>query len=266
MIPTFARRPSRNQPTAIVRKFHSRWLMFFFVGLLCAGVANQATLAADASLTPIVTITKATVSKEVTVQATISAIREPINPRAPYNVMLTQDGATLPLIFWPDTLPQLGSKVKVGNVIRVTAPVNLYRETLQLRLRDPSSLTVVTEAAGGVALTAPAAASTPTASTPSPAAPAETVIGAIKADWVDRVVTISGTIAASDSTDKTERVSIQDATGEIQVVFAEKALSGLPVAQLQPGRVITVTGRAVKLENGTRTIVPELASAVKLAP
>ena len=126
--------------------------------------------------------------------------------------MLTQDGATPPLIFWPDTLPQLGSKVKVGNVIRVTAPVNLYRETLQLRLRDPSSLTVVTEAAGGVALTAPAAASTPTASTPSPAAPAETVIGAIKADWVDRVVTISGTIAASDSTDKTERVSIQDAT------------------------------------------------------
>jgi DNA/RNA endonuclease YhcR with UshA esterase domain len=264
-MPTFACHLSRNQPTATVRKFHSRWLVFFFVGLLCTAIANQATLAADASLTPIATITKATVSKEVTVQATISGIREPSSPRAPYNIMLTQDGATLPLIFWADMLPQLGSKVKVGNVVRVTALVNLYREILQLRLHDPSSLTVVTEAAGGVALTAPAAASTTTANTPAPQAPAETVIGAIKPDWVDRVVIISGTIAASDSTDKTQRVSVQDATGEIQVVFGEKALSGLPVAQLQPGHVITVTG-PVKLENGTRTIVPDAASAVKFAP
>ncbi len=263
-MPTFASHLSRNKPTPGGKNSHP-WRLALFVGLLCTGIANQATLAADASLTPIATITKAMINKEVTVQATISDVREPSSPRAPYNVMLTQDGATLPLIFWADMLPQLGSKVKVGNVVRVTVPVNLYRETLQLRLRDPSSLTVVTEAAGGVALTAPAAASTTTASTPTPVAPTATVIGAIKADWADRVVTISGTIAASDSVDKTQRISVQDATGEIQVVFREKALSGLPVTQLLPGRVITVTG-PVKLENGTRTIVPELASAVKLAP
>jgi uncharacterized protein YdeI (BOF family) len=265
-MPTFAGHLSWNQLTSTAGKFHSRWLMSLFVGLLCTNMANPAgALAADAPLTPITTITKAMADQEVTVQATISDIRQPSSPRAPYNVMLTQDGATLPLIFWADMLPQLGSKVKVGNVVRVTVPVNLYREILQLRLRDPSLFTVVTEAAGGVALTAPAAASTTTASIPTPVAPTATVIGAIKADWVDRVVTISGTIAASDSIDKAQRLSVQDATGEIQVVLAEKALSGLPVAQLQPGRVVTITG-PVKLENGTRTIVPDTASAVKFAP
>jgi DNA/RNA endonuclease YhcR with UshA esterase domain len=270
MTPTFATRLSRNKSTLRGRNSHSWWLLSLFVGLLCTGAANRAALANDASLTPIGTITKAMTNRDVTVQAAISGVREPSSARAPYNVSLTENGATLPLIYWSDMQPQLASKVKVGNVIHVTAQVNVYRETLQLRLRSPASLTVVSEAPGG-ATPAPAAADTAT-STPAPApatasatGPAATVIGAIKPDWADRVVIVSGTIASAESVDKTQRLNVQDSTGEIQAVLSEKVLSGVPATQLQPGHVITITG-TVKFDNGTRQIVPDTASAVKFGP
>jgi DNA/RNA endonuclease YhcR with UshA esterase domain len=219
-------------------------------------MAKPAAQANGTSLTPVRSINKSMIDQEVTVQAIISSVHEPSSARAPYIVSLTEGGATLPLVYWPDMQPQLAAKVKVGNPVRVTATVSVYHDQLQLRLRDVDALAVV----GGTA----AAADAPAAVNPT-TSPAAALIGAIKADWADRVVIISGTIAASDSIDKTQRLSVQDATGEIQVVLGEKALSGLSVAQLLPGRVVTITG-PVKVENGTRTIVPDTAGAVKLAP
>jgi DNA/RNA endonuclease YhcR with UshA esterase domain len=268
MTSIFASRLPWNKQTPRGRNSHSWWLLSLFVGLLCTGAANQAALANDASLTPIGTITRAMTNREVTVQAAISGVREPSSARAPYNISLTENGATLPLIYWSDMQPQLASKVKVGNVIQVTAQVNVYRETLQLRLRSPASLTVVSEAPGG-ATPAPSDAGAATSTTaPVPAAatgPAATVIGAIKPDWADRVVIVSGTIAAAESVDKMQRLSVQDSTGEIQAVLGEKVLSGVPATELQPGHVITITG-TVKFDNGTRQIVPDTAAAVKFGP
>ncbi len=225
-----------------------------------------ATLAIDATLTPIGSITKSLTNHQVTVQAVISNVREPSSERAPYTVSLTEGAATLPLVYWSDMQPQLASKVKTGNLVRVKASVSVYRDTLQLRLRSATALEVVNAAAvAGTATNATATVPPAVSAASPPTPPVATVIGAIKADWVDRVVIISGTIAASDNIDKAQRLSVQDATGEIQVVLGEKALSGLSPADLQPGRAITITG-PVKLENGTRTIVPEAAGAVKLAP
>jgi len=149
----------------------------------------------------------------------------------------------------------------------VTALVNVYRDQLQLRLRSVTALDLVSAAPASAGTTSNATATaSPPASAASPTtSPTATVIGAIKADWVDRVVIISGTIATADNVDKTQRLSVQDATGGIPVVLRDKALSGLSPADFQPGRAITVTG-PVKLDNGTRTIVPEAAGAVKLAP
>lgn len=267
MIPTFASHPSKNQCPSHGESHYWRWLLSLFVALLCTNMAKPpATLAVDASLTPIATITKAMTNHDVTVQAVISNVREPSSPRAPYNVSLTENGATLPLIYWSDMQPQLASKVKTGNVVRVTASVSVYRDTLQLRLRNASAFDVVTAATGTETTTNATTAVPPAASAASPTTPpAATVIGAIQADWVGRVVIISGTIAGSDNVDKAQRLSVQDATGEIKVVLGEKALSGLSPGDFQPGRTITITG-PVKLENGTRTIVPEAAGAVKLAP
>ena len=80
-----------------------------------------------------------------------------------------------------------------------------------------------------------------------------------------RTVVFSGTISGTDNGDKSRRLSIQDATGEIQVVLAERELTGLHVDQLAPGRVVTITG-PVKLLDGKLVVVPEAASAVMLAP
>src|ERR1035441_3289305 len=157
--------------------------------------------------------------------------------------------------------PQLASKVKTGNVVRVTASVSVYRDTLQLRLRNASAFDVVTAATGTETTTNATTAGPPPASAASPTTPpaatvigaiqadwvgrafiipgplpasaarpgpppppAATVIGAIQADWVGRVVIISGTIAGSDNVDKAQRLSVQDATGEIKVVLGEKDL------------------------------------------
>jgi len=262
MLPISTSQPLRNAFTSDGENFHYRWLLALFVGLLCTNMANPAAaLANDVSLTPIGSITKSMIDHDVTVQAVISSVREPSAARAPYIISLTEGGATLPLVYWSDMQPQLASKVKVGNPVRVTATVGVYHDQLQLHLRDAASLAVVSD----TTTSAPAAATDAQAAVSLTMPPAATVIGAIKADWVDRVVIISGTVAASENIDKTQRLSVQDATGEIQVVLGEKALSGLSAAEFQPGRVITITG-PVKLENGTRTIVPNTAGAVKLAP
>ena len=267
MLLTFASHFPTDKRTPRGGKFHLRWLLSFFVMVLCTNMANPAiTLANDASLTPIGSVSKSLSNQVVTVQAVISNVAEPSSGRAPYIVSLTEGGATLPLVYWSDMQPQLAGKVKVGNTIRVTAPVNIYHDQLQLLLRNAASVVVVSDAAGAATpATATLASPPPMSSTGLAASPAATVIGAIKADWADRVVIISGTIATSDSADKPQRLSVQDATGEITVVLGEKALSGLSVAELQPGRVVTITG-PVKLENGTRQIVPDAAGAVKLGP
>ena len=100
MMPTFAGRPSTNKRASTVERFHSRWLLSLFVGLLCTNMANPAAaLASDASLTAVGSITKALTNHEVTVQAVISSVREPSSPRAPYLVNLTEAGATVPLVY-----------------------------------------------------------------------------------------------------------------------------------------------------------------------
>ena len=80
-----------------------------------------------------------------------------------------------------------------------------------------------------------------------------------------RTVVISGTISGSDNGDKSRRLSIQDATGEIQVVLGESELTSLHADQLVPGRVLTITG-PVKLLDGKPAVVPKAASSVTLAP
>jgi exonuclease VII large subunit len=216
-------------------------------------------LAADVTLTPIAKITKALTNQQITVQAVISSIRPPTSDRAPYVVTLTEGGASTPLVFWSDMQAQLGSKINTGNVIRARVTVSTFRDQIQLRFRGADAIEVVSAVPAVPPATPPVAPPT----TP-PVPPTPTTIGKIKGDWADRVVIISGTISGSDKIDKGQRLSVQDATGEIQVVLGEKALTGLAVTELQPGRALTVTG-PVKISEGKPAIIPEAPGAVKLA-
>jgi len=237
-------------------------------------LAGQApALASDVPLTPVAKITKALTNQHITVQATISNIRLPTSERAPYIVTLSEGDASVSLVYWSNLQTQLASKVGTGNVIRANVTVSTYRDQLQLRIPNADAVQLVS---GTATSPVPAPAPSPTPPPPTPPAPAPptppkapptptaTTIGKIKGDWADRVVVISGTISGSDKIDKGQRLSVQDATGEIQVVLGEKALTGLAVAELQPGRALTVTG-PVKISEGKPVIIPEAPGAVKLA-
>ncbi|HTS19409.1 MAG TPA: OB-fold nucleic acid binding domain-containing protein [Verrucomicrobiae bacterium] len=225
-------------------------------------------------------------NRTVHVEATISAIREPSgNGRIPYVVSLTEGGTTIPLVYWPEIQPELTAKIRVGNVIQVKAKVAAYRGRLELVISRAESVELVSAPpeASSSANSTPApttAPPTPTASaapTPSPAppptppsatssTPAErTLIGKIKEDWVGRNVAILGTISGIDNGVKSRHLSVQDRTGEIEVVLDDQVLGGLEVNRLVPGRALTITG-PVKLVDGKLVIVPEGASAVTMSP
>jgi len=247
------------------------WLLPIFVGLLSTNLVGLiSAVAMDAPLTPIAAIIRSSTNYDITVQATIASVREPSSAHAPYTITLVEGNASIPLVYWPDMQPQLAPKVKTGNVIRANVTVSVYRDHLQLRIKSADAIRLVSASPDATTNTAAAAATGAAASPTPPAAaptapPAETVIGKIKADWVDRVVIISGTVSGSEAADNGRRLSVQDATGEIAVALGEKVLPGLVVTDLQPGRALTVTG-PVKLVEGKLTVIPDAASAIKFVP
>jgi len=244
--------------------------VYHLQGLSAVGAGGTALegggTASRQTVTPIASINKSMTNREITVQAVIANVRTPRSERAPYIVTLTQDGAAIPLVFWSDIAPPLTPKIKDGNLVRANVTIGEYRNHVQLRLRSSANLEVVGTAA--VASSEPAKTLTEPATTTlaGPTAPAvahtKAAIGEIKRDWIDRVVTISGTISASEDIGSGRRLRIQDGTGEIQVVLWENLLGGVAATELQPGRVITLTG-PVKLYRGTTEIVPQAVADVK---
>ena len=246
-----------------------RWLLPIFVAIAWTNLVGPVpTLLAEEPLTPIASIDVSLTNQAITVQAIVSAIREPSGGHAPYIVSLTESNSTVPLVYWSNMQPQLAAKVKVGNLIRAKVNVKLYRNHPELQISSPDAIDLVSAAPSATSTNAPTeatAASAPSAAAAPPPAAVQTVIGKIKEDWVGRTVVISGTISGSDNGDKSRRLSIQDATGEIQVVLGESELTRLHADQLVPGRVLTITA-PVKLLDGKPAVVPEAASFVTLAP
>lgn len=108
-----------------------------------AAPAETPATSPAAGATPVSAITTAMLNKDVTVQATITEIREPRSDKAPYIVTLAQDNARISLVFWSDLQTQIKDHLKVGNVIRVNAQVGEHRGTLQIKLRNAADLTLV---------------------------------------------------------------------------------------------------------------------------
>lgn len=255
----------RHSPARITSagKLHHYWLLPIFVAIAWTNLVGLLpTVSGEETLTPIGSINLLLTNQAMTVQAVISAIQEPVGARAPYIVSLTENNATIPLVYWPDMQPQLAAKVKVGNLIRARVKMKLYRGHPELQISGPDAIDLV-----NAAPESSTTSNSPTAiTTATPAsAPEQTLIGKIKQDWVGRAVVISGTISGIDNGDKSRRLSVQDRTGEIQVLLGEQELAGLPVSQLVPGRALTITG-PVKLLDGKLAIIPEAAGAVTITP
>lgn len=251
-------------------KSRSRCLLTIFVALIWTILVGPvSTTSAEEALTPIASINDSLTNQVISIQAAISAVRVPAGGRAPYIVSLSESNATVPLVYWSDMQAQLATKIGVGNVIHAKVKVKLYRGHVELQISGPDAIDLVSAAPQTGSPTnsptdATASPSPYVAPTP-PQAPAPAVIGQIKEDWVGRTVVISGTISGIDSGDKSRRLSLQDRTGEIQVVLGDTELAGLPVDRLVPGRALTITG-PVKLLDGKPAVIPEQAGAVTLTP
>lgn len=200
--------------------------------------------------TPLAKIDQSMNGQEVHIQATISDVREPRSERAPFIVTLSEGDTKVPMVFWSDLQKQIAQHIRVGNVIRATAVVNDYRGTLQLKLRDAKDI----ESSG--------AAPAKQATAPEPA-DGKTSIGSITEGWVNRTVTVSGSISSSDSIGKGQRLRLHDDTGDIQAVLWDNVLSRIPATEFQSGRSVSITGR-VKAYRGQLEVVPDSADGVKI--
>jgi hypothetical protein len=260
-------RPRWSNKLIFAEKSEHRWLVPIFVVALCTNLVLLVPAhASDAVLTPITKISTSLTNQEITVRAAITGIREPSSGHAPYIVTLAEGGTTIPLVYWSDLQPGVASKVKNGNVIQAKVLVSVYRDHLELRLRSADALELVSATATTTNVpvattTSEAISPPPTAGSPPPST--ATVIGKIKADWVGRVVIISGTVSGFQDTPQGRQFAVDDATGEIPMLLGQKILDGLSASQLQQGRALTVTG-PIALSDGKPIVVPESASAVKL--
>ena len=254
---------------AVSSVFNARRLSASGTGAITTDSAGSATRSA---VIPIASIDRSMTNREVIVEAMVTSVRTPSSGHAPYMASLSQDDATIPLVFWsdilpPDILPQLISKVKTGNLVRAKVAVGEYRNHLQVRLLSAANLEVISPAAVA-ARQSPRTSAEPIAESPvtdskAISTNARTAIGKVKSDWVDRVVTISGTIASIDSIGGGLRLDVQDGTGGIQVIVWDYMLSGISETEFRRGRVITVTG-PIRLYRDRIEVAPEKAGDVKL--
>jgi RecG-like helicase len=213
------------------------------------------TAPAKTSTTPLSAINDALKGTNITVQGNITNISEPSSERAPYRVTLSQDNATMLLVYWKDMQEAVTLKMRIGNTIRANVTVSDYRDTIQLRLRDPQSVQVLSAGQGG----ATNALATAKAASGSPSGTVSIV--SITEKMTNQTVTVAGQIKTSEKTSKGQRVWVQDNSGEILVWDLG---SKIPENALKPGRSITVTGPVQKYRDHLE-IQPASVNDVKFA-
>jgi hypothetical protein len=77
--------------------------------------------------------------ERISVAGQISDIWEPAGKRAPHTIILRDDSAALEIVHWLKHLP----RVDIGDSVKCTGTVDLYRGGLQLRLWTPGDLQVL---------------------------------------------------------------------------------------------------------------------------
>lgn len=216
---------------------------------------------ADKSLIPLAAVDDSLKDKSITTEGTISDVREPRSERAPFVITLVDGSASIQMVLWPELYEQVKQHLRVGNTVQVTATVSDFRGTLQLRLRTTQDIQTI---AGAPSLTESKGVGKLAGAKTTPTPAIKTDIGSITNDWTNRTVTITGTITATDSVGKGQRLRIRDASGEISVILWESVLSKLASADLLAGQAIIVTG-PVNLYRGHLEVIASSPEAVKTA-
>ena len=118
--------------------------------------AKPTALAEKVSVKKLSDVTLNDVGTEVTVEAVITKFIKPREgSRAPYKIIIEQEGVTLPVVFWQSVYNHISAPEKITTGTKIRAKVNVaqYREKLQLKLKRSSDLIVLKAGSGDVKVT-----------------------------------------------------------------------------------------------------------------
>jgi RecJ-like exonuclease len=187
--------------------------------------------------------------EQVTVSGTLKTVEIPQpGTKAPYVLTLEEDGTTLPVIFWDDVFQGLERKLPmVGKLVRARGRVDVYKDTVQLKVWEAGDLNEVKELLP----------LEPNAERPL------SRIADIRADQQGEVFTILGTLGEPKSIPGGVIYPIRDDSGEMVVLFWDKQVSGEERDALEEGVKLRVTA-PLKVYKGTLELIPEDAGGFRV--
>ncbi|HOW97141.1 MAG TPA: hypothetical protein P5567_03870 [Kiritimatiellia bacterium] len=188
--------------------------------------------------------------KEITVLGRVAELRAPApGSRAPYTMVLEDQGRRIPVVYWDDVATRLGENApSTGVLMKVRGLVDVYEKTVQIKVTHSAKVKLVD-------VEPPAA--------PAPAGEGLVEIGKLTADMKGRVFTVRGALGEPRSLMKGIVYPLSDGTGQIDLLLWDRMVPGPERDKLEPGRTVKATG-AIGDYQGQLQIVPASAQAVEL--
>ena len=199
-------------------------------------------------------ITPAQKGRQFTVAGTLTSISVPSpGSKAPYVLILEEDGTELAVIFWDQVFQGLERKLPtLGNRISARGRVDVYHETVQLKVWEAGDLREISEQdlldkvpfLGGMA----------------EGQGGLSQISDITAEQKDQSFTVVGTLGEPRFIRGGVIYPLTDGSGEILVLFWDKQISGEEHAALESGIRLRVTA-PLEVYKGMLELIPQDAGA-----
>jgi RecJ-like exonuclease len=177
----------------------------------------------------------------VTVVAPLKTVEIPgPGSNAPYVLTLEEEGAELAVVFWEDLFQ--GSETELptpGKLIRAEGKVEVYQDTVQLKIWEVDDLRVVTEQEKQIVV---------------PERPLSRIAD-LSAEQNGQVFTVVGLLGEPRSVRGGVIYPLTDGTGEIALLIWDKNISGEERAALETGVCVRITAPLV-IYKGTLELVP----------
>lgn len=148
---------------------------------------------ATVTKTDLASINAGMVDSSVEVEATVKSIAMPKEgSKSPVRVLLSDSTGTMTLVMWPDIFDVLKAKSPIdsGALIHVSAHVSNYKDKLQLQIRSPAEIRVISKSESEAPKEAPASPTPPATATEG-----LTPVGSITSEMIGREVTVKASIS-----------------------------------------------------------------------
>jgi DNA/RNA endonuclease YhcR with UshA esterase domain len=238
---------------------------------------RKATFVSETSKIHLANITPAQKGDQITVLGKLKEVSvPPPGSKAPYELTLEEDGTELAVIFWDKVFQDLEQKLPtLGKMIRATGRVDVYKETIQLKVWEASDLREVAETEVLKKAVLPSEVADLSADLSAVASAKEEAlakeegpsgmsrIADITADKKGVVFTIVGTLGEPKSIRGGVIYPITDDSGEMVVLFWDKQVSGEERDALESGIRLRVTA-PLEVYKGVLELIPADVGAFRV--